>query len=129
MKIRGTRKDDILVSLSGDDVMTGKVGADQFYYTFDGSNDTISDFNWANGGDRIYVDSGAGVYSGAMSFGTIADGTVLTNHRGAASFSFAVGDWDGDGQADDMRVSCDIAEGSLILIGITQFDGSTFLGG
>jgi hypothetical protein len=107
----------------------GTRGADSFIYHFDGSDKTVSNFDYW-GGDKLVLDSGAGVYSGIMGFGRLEDGRVLTNHLDTASFLISSGDFNSDGKIDT-KITCDIADGSLILLGITPSDiaASAILGG
>jgi Ca2+-binding RTX toxin-like protein len=152
MRIEGTNKADTLIGTDGDDVILGKrgndvlqgglgndtltgdagpndYGSDEFIYRFDGSTDVITDFSAAEG-DRVVLDSGAGVYSGIMGLGFIGDGGVLTNHLGTASFYFSAVDYDGDGVTDTL-VTSDYADGSLIILGNdpATLTGAAFLGG
>jgi len=103
--------------------------ADSFIYRFDGSDKTVANFDYWDG-DKVVLDSGAGVYSGIMGFGKLADGRVLTNHLDTASFLISSGDFNGDGFVDT-KITCDIADGSLTLLGVAPGDitGGAILGG
>lgn len=107
----------------------GTRDADSFIYSFDGSDKTVASFDYW-GGDRLVLDSGSGVYSGIMEFGRLSDGEVLTNHLGTASFFVSAGDFNGDGILDT-RLTCDIADGSITLLGVdpASVGASAIMGG
>jgi hypothetical protein len=111
MKGKGKK---VVADISADYI--GTASADQFIYHFDGSDKTVSGFDYW-GGDKLFLDSGAGVYSGIMSFGRMYDGQVLSNHIDTAAFTIHSGDYNADGLTDT-KITCDIADGSITLLGI-----------
>lgn len=125
--INGLRGNDVLIGGLGNDTMSGGAGADEFIYRFDGSHDVITDFDFMNG-DKLILDSGAGVYSGMMEFGWQTDGSMVSNHLDTANFYFTAGDFNNDG-VTDLRITSDFADGSLTFLGLSAVQGYSIFGG
>lgn len=125
--LTGTNKNDSLNGGLGNDILTGGRGGDNFIFAFDGSNDVITDFNYL-AGDRLILDSGAGVYSGILHLGVVPDNAVLTNHLGTASFFVDYADFNNDGVIDT-KITSDYGDGSVILLGVSDLQGYSLLGG
>src|SRR5215510_11335547 len=105
MKINGTGKSDSLHGQDtndfirghgGDDVLTGGSGADVFVFSSGGGEDTITDFNPAEG-DVIVFSYNTPLNS--MFFGPLSDGMAWTSGTGGHCWVEA-GDFNHDGHMD-----------------------------
>ncbi|WP_193188552.1 hypothetical protein [Nisaea sediminum] len=78
--LAGGNGDDRLEGNTGDDTLSGGDGADTFVFSFNGGNETVSDF--AAGTDTLALQAGLGVSDGTESGGntvvTFSDGGTVT---------------------------------------------------
>ncbi len=122
--IDGGRGNDFLWGHGGNDVLTGGAGGDVFVMSAKGGEDTITDFNAAEG-DMIVFSYNTAL--DAMFVGSLYDGMQWTSDSGGACY-VAGGDYNGDGVYD---TEIYVNDCSITLLGVSpdELTGQMLLGG
>lgn len=122
--INGGKGNDFLWGHGGDDTLTGGAGRDVFVLSAGGGEDTITDFNPAEG-DKIVFSYNSTL--DAMFIGSLTDGMTWTSDTGGACWVES-GDFNGDGYTDTEIYVNDV---SVTILGYAPEDltGEMLLGG
>ena len=122
--ISGGKGNDLLWGHGGNDTLIGGAGADVFVMNSGGGEDTIVDFNPAEGDVVVFSYDTA---LDAMFIRPLSDGMAWTSDSGGQCWVKA-GDYNGDGQIDTEIYVNDV---SVCLLGWApdQLTGQMFLGG
>lgn len=122
--LNGGKGIDFLRGWGGDDTLTGGSGGDRFIMSPGGGEDTITDFNAAEG-DKVIFEYGN--FPDAMFIGSLVDGMKWTSESGGECW-IEGGDYNGDGVYDTEIYVNDV---SVTLLGVSPGDltGDMFLGG
>jgi RTX calcium-binding nonapeptide repeat (4 copies) len=122
--ISGGKGNDFLWGHGGDDTLTGGSGADVFVFSNNGGEDTITDFNPAEGDVIVFSYNSA---LDPMFYGSLTQGMQWTSDTGGLCYVQG-GDYNGDGLYDTEIYVNDV---SVTIMGFSpdQLSGEMFLGG